>query len=190
MKPFRHFALSPFLRVLFALSPFLLFSCSESSTHPHDDDDHDFITTIKLFVKDSATNESVVFVWEDIDGPGGAAPSRIDTVVLGAGRAYVTEVIVMNSSVSPVEDLTSTIVTEGDQHQFFYTVDQADLALLYLDKDKNNKPIGQQLKMNAGTVGGGTLTVELSHYDKASDKNGVDPSDETDISVVFPVSIR
>lgn len=185
-SPFRHFAFS----LLFAISPFLLASCSESSTDPHDhDDDHDFITTIKLVVTDSVTEEISTYVWEDIDGPGGAAPGRIDTIRFKPGHAYTAEVSVLNNSVDPADDLTTVIIDAADQHQFFYTTD-LPLTILYLDKDKNNKPLGQKIKINTGTEGGGPLTIDLSHFDDASDKNGVDPSDETDISVDFPVSIR
>lgn len=189
MKPFRHFAFSPFLVALLAFSPFLLFSCSESSTDSHDDDDHDFITTIKMVVKDSVTEELSTYVWEDIDGPGGAAPNRIDTIRLKSGHAYTAELTVLNNSINPADDLTTEIVEDADEHQFFYTTD-LPLTILYLDKDKNNKPLGQKIKINTGTVGGGPLTIELSHYDDPADKNGIDPSDETDISVDFPVSIR
>jgi hypothetical protein len=174
----------PFL--LFAL---LLSSCSEHGTDHDHDDDHDFITTIKLVVTDSVTEEISTYVWEDIDGPGGAAPGRIDTIRFKPGHAYTAEVSVLNSSVNPADDLTTAIIDEADEHQFFYTTD-LPLTILYLDKDKNNKPLGQKIKINTSTEGGGPLTIELSHFDDPSDKNGVDPSDETDISVDFPVSIR
>ncbi|RPI68715.1 MAG: hypothetical protein EHM43_04075 [Ignavibacteriae bacterium] len=164
-------------------------SCSEESTAP-DVDDHEFITTIKVVVTDSVTESIATYIWEDLDGPGGSAPNKIDTMRFAEGGAYTAEVFVLNNSITPPDDFTSTIVVEGDVHQFFYTRDNVALSMLYLDKDYNNKPLGQKMKINSGAAGSGSLTIELSHYDEPTDKDGLSPSDETDVSVTFPVLIR
>lgn len=184
---FRYFAfstLSPFL--LFA---FLLASCNENTTVP-DGDDHEFVTTVKIVVTDSITESIATYVWEDLDGPGGAAPNTVDTMRFIAGRAYTAEVFVLNNSITPPDDFTETIIVEGDVHQFFYGRMGIDLTPVYLDKDYGNKPLGQKVKFNAGVASSGALIIELSHYDQPSDKDGISRSDEADISVTLPVLIR
>lgn len=174
---------------LLLVSSLLLVSCGESTTVP-DVNDHEFVTTIKVVVTDSVTESIATYIWEDLDGPGGNAPNKIDTMRFAVNGAYTAEVFVLNNSITPPDDFTSTIVTEGDVHQFFYTIGDVALSMLYLDKDYNNKPLGQKVKINSGAAGSGSLTIELSHYDEATDKDGLSPSDETDVSVTFPVLIR
>jgi hypothetical protein len=166
-----------------------LAGCSETSTHP-DDDDHDIVTTIRLDVTDTLGNAVRSWTWEDADGPGGAAPNRIDTIVLSTNAPYLCSVHVLNVLAEPDEDLTPVIVSEGIHHQFFYASTLTGIVVTYNDKDANGRPIGQRIRLSASEAGKGLFIIELSHFDDAANKNGVDPSDETDVRVEFPLHIQ
>ena len=170
----------------------MLMGCSEHGSDPHDHADHDVITTIELTLTPSDTAQPTQrIVWEDLDGPGGANPTRIDTIVLRPGATYKGSIALSNRSVSPVEDLTPTIEAERDNHQFFYVLSSGLGALTITDKDSRQLPVGLSFSLDqSGTATSGTLAVQLSHFGNASSKNGTTPSDETDLSVVFPVVVR
>lgn len=167
----------------------LLFTvaCTETSTVP-DVDDHDVVTTVVL--KTISETDTVTFTWEDIDGIGGAGPNRIDTIALDANTTYACSIALYNRSVSPSIDLTTEIREHDDEHQFFYTLTPAAGAITYDDRDANNKPVGLLTNWITIDPATGTLRVDLSHFDDPKDKDGTTPSDETDVSVTFPVVIR
>lgn len=179
------------LSLAIAIMALGLSACSEHG-HDHDHADHDVVTTIEIELTASDTTlGKQVFTWEDLDGPGGANPTRIDTLVLRAGMTYVGRVRIANRSVSPSRDLTPTIEAERDYHQFFYQLSDGLGALTITDKDSRQLPVGLAFALNqSGSAPAGTLSVQLSHFDDASTKNGTTPSDETDVSVVFPVVVR
>lgn len=169
----------------------VLIGCSEHG-HDHDHSDHDVVTTIELELTaaDTTLGKQIV-VWEDLDGPGGANPNRIDTLSLQPGMTYSGRVRVANRSVSPARDLTSTIEAERDYHQFFYALSDGLGTLTITDKDSRQLPVGLTFGLvQSGSAQAGTLGLQLSHFDDSSTKNGTAPSDETDISVVFPVVVR
>jgi hypothetical protein len=175
-----------------AVAAFFVTACSEHGSDPHDHAEHDVVTTIELELTASDTTMGKqVITWEDLDGPGGANPTRIDTVVLRPGISYAGRVRVMNRSVSPVEDLTPTIEAERDNHQFFYQLSDGLGTLTITDKDSRQLPVGLAFALSqSGSAPAGTMSVQLSHFDNATSKNGTTPSDETDVSVVFPVVVR
>lgn len=168
-----------------------LIGCSEHG-HDHDHSDHDVVTTVELeLISSDTTIDNQVFTWEDLDGPGGANPNRIDTVVLRPGMTYTGRIRVANRSVSPSRDITATIEAERDNHQFFYQLSAGLGTLTITDKDSRQLPVGLTFTVvQGGAASSGTLAMQLSHFDNATSKNGTTPSDETDISVVFPVAVR
>ncbi|HCN05397.1 MAG TPA: hypothetical protein DIS79_07230 [Bacteroidetes bacterium] len=185
-------------RLLLSLTAATLFAGCSSTNDPHDHDDdhdHDIITTVTVTFLNIAdlSAEPVVAVWEDIDGPGGANPNRIDTIRLVPGTSYRASITVQNMSVTPPVDLTETIRNEKENHQFFYTAPSGMVTITYADADSRSLPVGLSFGVLAATSPSpdmGTLNVALSHYDNAADKNGMDRSDETDISVDFPIVVR
>lgn len=168
-----------------------LTACSEHG-HDHDHGDHDVVTTVEVELTASDTTlGKQVFIWEDLDGPGGTNPSRIDTVVLRPGITYSGRVRISNRAKSPAVDLTTTIDNERDYHQFFYQLSAGLGTLTITDKDSRQLPVGLAFDLaQSGPATSGTLAIQLSHFDDRSDKNGTTPSDETDISVILPVAVR
>jgi hypothetical protein len=170
----------------------LLGGCSESSHDPHDHDDHDVITTVTFTLKPTnAAGDSLVYVWEDIDGVGGNNPNRIDTMKLATGVLYACTVKLENRSVNPAKDVTSEIAADKDEHQFLYTISDWQGAITVLDRDSRDLPVGLvfnlQTTITADAVPG-TFGMRLFHYDNATDKVAGVPGEETDISIQLPVT--
>lgn len=167
---------------------FLLSSCSENANDPHDhDDDHDHETiteVVLVFAADGGT-DTLSFVWEDDDGPGGNNP-EIDTVKLSSNTLYNTQAMIMHHE----EDLTPEIDSEADEHQFLWDIAGVSSTIASSDFDANNKMYGRRVQITIDESGMGTLTVELFHYDDPGDKVSGTPGDETDVQVVFPLVVE
>ncbi len=120
--------------------------------------------------------------------------TRIDTLVLAAGRTYTGRITAVNNAKTPSVDLTAEYKKEADKHQFFYTVTgdaQNRVTFAITDKDGNNLPVGLEFTVAAtsGSAARGTLNVVLGHYDDVK-KMGTNRSPESDIDINFPVVIR
>ena len=131
--------------------------------------------------------------WRSATDVNGTA-TRVDTLVLVAGRTYTGKITAVNDTKNPVIDLTEVYKQEGDEHQFFYTVTgaaQNRVTFTITDRDKNNLPLGLEftVAVSAGGAASGTLKVELGHYDDVK-KDGTRRSSETDININFPIAIR
>lgn len=175
--------------IAFALSVLALASGCAEKNPVEPTDDHEIITTVRLeFV--SATGDTTIAVWQDSDGPGGNDPDRIDTISLMSGVVHTGHVKVYNASVTPAEDLTPSIESEKEQHQFLFRDDSGMLVVLPTDTDALGKPVGLQFTASATASGSGVLKVMLYHYDNASDKVPNSPGSETDISVEFPYVLQ
>jgi hypothetical protein len=185
----KHFTIKslllPILLVLFSLS-----SCDK---HDHDDHDHGVPGEMTITLTDTSdVTKKLSFKWSDMDGAGGANPI-IDTMKLQSGKFYTCAITVKDTE---NKDLTSEILNEGYEHQFFYgTANLAENVFIAItDKDKNNIPIGLQFTTRvfplstSENIKTGTLNVVLSHYDDVK-KDGVTRSPESDIDVTFPVVI-
>ena len=132
-------------------------------------------------------------VWRSATDVKGTA-TRIDTLVLAAGRTYTGRITAVNNAKTPTVDLTAEYKKEANEHQFFYTVTgdaQNRVTFTITDKDGNNLPLGLEFTV-ATTSGGaarGTLNVVLGHYDDVK-KMGTNRSPESDMDINFPVVIR
>ena len=172
-----------------ALSLLLVLSACSETAHNHDHADHDVITTITLTLVAQGTTDTVTVTWDDPDGAGGQAPT-IDTLLLATNTPYIGTIRVFNDAVVPTEELTSTIVNEGDEHEFFFFSSLDGVLMIALDQDANGLPIGQRFGLTTGPAGVGVIGLDLSHYDNPSRKDGQTPSDETDISIEFPTIVN
>jgi len=167
--------------------------CSEKNPVNPGPVDHDIITTVTIVLTPVASpTDSIVVVWEDIDGVGGANPNRIDTLRLRPGVVYSCNVVMQNRSVTPVIDITTSIQAERDNHQLFYTLSD-DLGVIAItDRDVRGLPLGLTFTLTPATTASavGRFALKLSHYPNSADKNGTTPSDETDISIEMPTVVR
>ncbi len=156
-----------------------------------DCNEQELITTLQLrFVNpiSSDTASTRYFTFSDPDGDGGNNPS-ISTDTLESNTAYLVNVSVLDESQSPSVDLTSEILAEHNDHQFFYTVSSGlALSVDYNDTDNNGLPVGLNLVVNTSSASNGQLLVTLKHQPGIKDNN-INTGD-TDISVNFPVVVE
>lgn len=183
-----------FLVSALVLAALVIGGCSETSNAPDDANDHDVITTVTFTLRPTnVLGETLVYVWEDIDGVGGNNPNRIDTMKLSAGVLYACTVKLENRSVNPIIDLTSSIQEEKDAHQLLYTISEQQGAVIVLDRDSRDLPVGLLFNLQSTSEpapGPGTFTMSLYHYDKATDKVAGVPGSETDVSIEMPALRR
>jgi hypothetical protein len=132
-------------------------------------------------------------VWRSATDVKGTA-TRIDTLILAAGRTYTGKITAVNNAKNPTVDLTAEYKKKANEHQFFYTVTgdaQNRVTFTITDRDGNNLPVGLEFTVvtTSGGEARGTLNVVLGHYDDVK-KMGTNRSPESDIDINFPVVIR
>jgi hypothetical protein len=174
----------------------LLFSaCKKDDPKPVNE--VEVITKVTLAFSNVANpSETVVMTWEDSDGVGGNPPV-INNGTLKKNTTYTIDIDLKGED---GKDKTKEILEEADEHQFFFGFSQNTLfsTFEYLDKDKNNKPLG--LKTRATTVnmsGGGSLQVILAHEPNKSQIIPATPwvytpniGGEQDFNISFNVTIQ
>ena len=185
-----------FISSLFALAIAIGISSCGINDHDHDHDhDHDYATTVIVtLINQNNSTDTVRAMWKDLDGPGGALPSVIDTISLQSNTLYKGIIELYNESKSPKTNITLEILNDSYEHQFFYTPSSVLASLIewsITDKDKNNLPIGLQfdVKTKIGDNQNGKINIVLSHYDSIT-KDGIRKSLESDIDIDYPVVIR
>lgn len=171
---------------------FCVFSCSDDTAIANESE---LITTLEFVLKTQNGSDSLVFSFRDLDGVGGNPPVFYSPK-LKSNTSYVTSLRLLNESILPIVNITDEIVSEGTDHQFFYTpTGQANMQFTYLDFDTNNYPIGIKTNLSTGNPGTGTLKINLKHLpDKkaAGVQNGdiTNSGGETDIELSFEVVIE
>ncbi|MBK7577226.1 MAG: hypothetical protein IPI24_07315 [Ignavibacteria bacterium] len=97
------------------------------------------------------------------------------------------------NSVNPTIDLTPSIQEEKDAHQFLYTISEQQGAVIVLDRDSRDLPVGLLFNLQSTTEPApapGTFSMSLYHYDTSTDKVAGVPGSETDVSIEMPVLRR
>ena len=175
---------------------------SEPDGHEEEDDhgpgEEELITTLKITLTPSSGGAPLTVQFQDLDGEGGNAPV-VDRIVVDSGTVYAGSVQVLNETESPPEDITEEVEEEAEAHQFFFdTLGGFSPAIVnYLDKESDyvtnsgaDHPVGIEFELSVPeNAANGQFRVRLSHYDDAP-KDGINPSDETDIDVTFNVEVR
>ncbi len=175
-----------FLPVLM-LVVLLVSSCKKDPVNPNDGE---LITTVKVEFIESVSGTKQSFVFRDLDGEGGNAPSKFEEISLSANKTYKYEVYLLNESVTPVDDITIEIEAEADDHQFYYTPSFPALTISNLNKDSKNLPLGTEATWSTGAASTGTVNITLKH--KPGTKAAGDPisKGDTDVSIDFKVKIQ
>lgn len=188
--------MNKFFAIHLIIATSMVFSSCGITEHDHDhNNDHDYATTVIVtLINQNNTTDTVKAMWKDLDGPGGALPSVIDTISLQSNTLYKGIIELYNESKSPKTNITLEILNDSFEHQFFYTPSSVLASLIewsITDKDKNNLPIGLQfdVKTKIGDNQNGKINIVLSHYDSIT-KDGIRKSLESDIDIDYPVVIR
>lgn len=173
------------------LSMGLFAACEDKDVTPPNEEE--LITTLEVRLIPPG-GPSVTLSFRDLDGDGGDPPV-IEADTLAAGVVYAGSVTLTNESITPEVDVTEEVAEEGEEHQFFYSLEGVDATLSYTDQDADGNPVGITFSLVTGAAGAGTMTVILRHLpDKFA--AGVSQGDianaggETDIEVTFPVIVR
>lgn len=179
------------LALCFSVST-LLAACGDSSVEsPHDDHEHESITTVELkLVNKASASDSFTLKYLDADGIGGAAPTLPSLGRLKTGATYDASVRFLDQShPSDVHDLNEEIGgSESDDHRIFWTTGTR-LATTITDKDSKGIVLG--LKATVATVSAGTdtLRINLRHLPGIKTANSTITDGETDAEVAFPFEI-
>lgn len=181
--------------VLIAIALITSASCSKEKEDPVIPNEGELITTVIYLLVDTVALDTAIFTFRDIDGDGGNPPI-INNDTINPNATYLGSLQLLNESVSPSINLTSEIINEGTEHQFFYGIQSLlNAQVNYRDSDALGNPIGLKSTLISGESCIGVLRIVLRHEpDKFGE--GVsegDPSNaggETDIQVDFDVSIQ
>ncbi len=170
----------------------LVSSCKKDKTEdPAPTNQSELITTVQLIFTDTLTGlVADTATFRDIDGPGGAAPVQ-DSILLQAGRVYSTEIILLDESKNPVDNISDEVESESDVHLFVFSAVPASgfLTTTIQDSDVNGEPVGLESYLQSGAAATGTYTVQLRHFDSPALKQA-NTTYETDVEVTFGVRLN
>jgi hypothetical protein len=174
----------------FSFIAVLLWSCDPEN--PGNPNDQEVITSVKVTA--TSTSDTIVFSYSDPDGNGGNVPV-IDTAVFASSQVYHVSLELLDETKTPVDTITHEIEDEAVDHQFFFTLTNANISTAYDDLDVNGHPVGLESTWTTAGVSSGTLMVTLRHQPNKSGAgvpagNITNAGGETDIEIVFPVRIE
>lgn len=171
----------------------LVVGCDDSHVHaPHDDHEHEAITTVVLKVANKADVSDTASVrFLDADGDGGAAPVLPGVLGLRSGATYTASLRFLDqSNPADVHDLNEEIGgSESDDHRVFWVSEHGSLVPTILDKDPNGLPLGLEADLVVSGSGADTLRVVLRHLPGIKTSASTIIDGETDADIDFPVSI-
>lgn len=156
----------------------------------NEENEEELITTVRLTLTPIGGGSALVYSWKDVDGVGGNAPV-IQTVILAPSKVYNCSVQFLNESVTPAEDITTEVVTEGTDHQVYYAVSGgAALTINGLNTDGIGLPLGTTSSFTTAAASTGSLKITLKHKPGVKAANDAVTKGETDVEVDLPVSIQ
>ncbi|HNY32149.1 MAG TPA: hypothetical protein PKO15_14795 [Fibrobacteria bacterium] len=170
----------------------LFFGCSDSSVEsPHDDHEHETITTVELkLVNRAAVSDSLTLRFVDEDGAGGAAPILPAVGRIKSGASYDASVRFLDqSNPEDFHDLNEEIRgSESDDHRIFWTTGSR-LTAVIVDRDANGLLLGLKATLAATSTGLDTVRINLRHLPGIKTANSAVTDGETDAEVAFPIEI-
>lgn len=158
-----------------------------------DPNENELITTVRvsLLDKSSGSTTPVVFEFKDLDGEGGAAPSKFDEIVLTKGKTYDCTLTILNESVSPAVDITKEIVAEAVDHQFYFAASDGLVNVTNLNNDSKGLPLGTTSTWTTGTLTGtGTFRITLKHKPGIKAAGDLVSVGETDIALDYRLKVQ
>ena len=177
------------LLVLFGV--ILISSCKKDAVDPNEEE---LITTVKVKLTEKVlggTGSTTVFEFKDLDGEGGAAPTKFDEILLAKGKIYDCTLEVLNESVSPADNITAEIIAEANDHQFYFTATDGLVAVSNLNNDSKNLPLGVTSVWTAANLSGnGTINITLKHKPGTKAANDLITKGDTDISLEFKLKVQ
>lgn len=169
-------------------------SCKKND--PPKPDEQELITTVKIYVNEEFSSFVQSFEYKVENGFGGSGGTiKIDTLKLKPNTKYSAVLTVLNEKANPVEDITTEIIEESNDHLFLFSSNPSagagSVSATNGNKDKNGAPLNQTFTLNTNATGTGKFQVVLLH--EPSNKNAIIISaagGETDLDATFPVLIQ
>lgn len=167
-----------------------LTSCKKEKVDPNEGE---LITTVRVKLTEKVlggTGPLTVFEFKDLDGEGGAAPSKFDEITVQKGKIYDCVLEILNESVSPADNITAEIVAEANDHQFYYSATNGLVSFSNFNADGKGFPLGTtSLWTVSSNTGSGILNITLKHKPGAKTANDNINVGETDIALDFKVKV-
>lgn len=181
------------------------------TTPPPPANTEEVITTMKLYLTDSATNAVSIFGFEDADGDGGNAglflgTNQIDSIIsLAANKTYFMEIFLIDVTKNPDDTISSEVNAEGKDHMFFFnaanptgapfktTLAGSNIQITYTDLDAGTpvRGIGLTTRVRTYSTTGSSkypFTVSLKHQPGV--KDGTFTPGDTDVEIPFKVKVN
>ena len=168
-----------------------VFSCQKEE--PVIENEEEVITTL-TYTLVSSTGQTAVFYFQDLDGDGGNAPTMTADTLM-ANTTYTGQIVLLNETETPAENISDEVLDEALDHQFFFAPTDSNVTVAYNDSDSLGNPIGLQTTLSTGAAGHGMMSVILRHEPNksaANVSNGVidNAGGETDVTVTFSATIQ
>ena len=158
---------------------------------PVDPNESELITTVRVKLTEKVSGVQSMFEFKDLDGVGGAAPSKFDEIVLARGKVYDCTLQLLNESANPVDDITLEVAAEGVDHQIYLTATDALVAVSNFNLDAKGLPLGITSTWTSAAVAGtGTINITLKHKPGVKAAGDLVSKGETDISIDFKLSVK
>jgi hypothetical protein len=170
----------------------LFSSCKKDDPEVNEEE---VITTVKLTFTPVGGGATLVYQYDDADGPGGAAATQ-DEIVLTPSKAYNVAIEVLNKTETPVADITTEISAEAEAHRFYFVPSAgSNITVGNLNNDANGVALGLSSTWTTGAVATGNIRVVLRHYaGNPPGKAAADPVDSpksaTDVDVQFSTKVQ
>ncbi|MFM2338753.1 MAG: hypothetical protein RL115_1946 [Bacteroidota bacterium] len=166
----------------------LLSGCEKDAEEPNEEE---LITTVRLtFTEVGGAGTVSTFTFKDLDGEGGAAPSVFNDIVLAPSKSYNMSIALLNESVSPVEDITTEVSNEGNDHQIYYVTSGANVTISNLNNDAAGLPLGLTSTWTTGTASTGNVTITLKHKPGVKAAGDAITKGDTDIQLAWPTRVQ
>tara|TARA_B100000989_G_C19430834_1_gene422977 strand:- start:248 stop:793 length:546 start_codon:yes stop_codon:yes gene_type:complete len=164
-------------------------SCSKDDDEPEHVHEHEVMTTMNVTLTSSSGNVTLSFQDLDIDGPN--PPSISVSGNLSSETLYMGSIEILNETETPPENVTTEIIEENDEHQFFFTLSSGlEVDISTTDSDSNGNPLGQQFNLQTHSPGSGTLTITLIHEPNKPNSGLSSAGGATDIEVTFNLVVE
>ena len=160
--------------------------------------EEELITTIVITLTTLTGDATTSASFQDLDGEGGNDPI-VQNLIVAKSTVYNGSVEVLDETKTPPEDITQEVKEEAEEHQFFYefgggisnsVLTYRDYESVYGENSGSDLPVGIEFRLEIPQEAtDGNFRVTLNHYDEMP-KDGLNPSTETDIDVIFDVIVE
>jgi len=175
---------------------------------PAKQDVPEFISSVELIFTPVGGGIQVTATATDPDGIGPGDITVDNAIALAKNVNYTLTFEILNNLADPTDpeyNIGDEIEEEGDEHQFFFSwtnnvfsnpagngnIDNRTDALNYNDEDVNGLPIGLSTSWTTKDVAAsGTFKVLLKHQPDLKSSTSTSTDGETDIDLIFDITVE